>query len=519
MILKAKVLRQKKMTKEMTTNAPAKIIIEKSKGNLAHFLHLLSSMFRIGFLGYGGGCALIPVIEQEVVKDEKLVTRKEYNKHTLVACITPGALPVEIAAGMGLSSYGISGMIFAALALAVPGSFLTVLITMLLSNVTDTVLTEIQCFSIGAAAFVSYLLILYAANCMKESKTAGRKNFINTLVIIFGVYLLGVGKIFGPYMPWHTTFFGLSTIQILGLAFFGIFFTECTFKNTRKILVSAVLILIYLFGAGKAQIISNPYILLFDKVLMWVLAIYGIIRSFKGDIEQSGKKINWKPELFAFLKEAAAWLLFIIVFSIPALIISKDAFAFIGKGIFSTLISFGGGDAYLSVADGLFVGNQGVTESEFYTLLVPVANVLPGSILSKILTGIAYYLGYNIGGSAIEGFLFSLSGFAVSVGASGLAFIAIYHLYNAVENISIIQMVGKWIRPIISGLLLTVTTSMIYQNIKTAGSIGLPVVAVLILTAVIIIMSFVLSRRLSNAKLIFISIGVALVVCNILFLI
>lgn len=98
---------------------------------------------------------------------------------------------------------------------------------MLLSNVTDTVLTEIQCFSIGAAAFVSYLLILYAANCMKESKTAGRKNFINTLVIIFGVYLLGVGKIFGPYMPWHTTFFGLSTIQILGLAFFGIFFTEC----------------------------------------------------------------------------------------------------------------------------------------------------------------------------------------------------------------------------------------------------------------------------------------------------
>lgn len=145
--------------------------------------------------------------------------------------------------------------------------------------------------------------------------------------------------------------------------------------------------------------------------------------------------------------------------------------------------------------------------------------MLPGSILSKILTGIAYYLGYNIGGSAIEGFLFSLSGFAVSVGASGLAFIAIYHLYNAVENISIIQMVGKWIRPIISGLLLTVTTSMIYQNIKTAGSIGLPVVAVLILTAVIIIMSFVLSRRLSNAKLIFISIGVALVVCNMLFLI
>lgn len=489
----------------------------KAETDNKHFAHLLSSMFRIGFLGYGGGCALIPVIEQEVVKDTELVSKKEYNKHTLVACITPGALPVEIASGMGLSSYGIKGMLLSALALAAPGSLLTVFITMLLSNVTDTVLTEIQCFSFGAAAFVSYLLILYAVNCVKESKASGRKNFINTIVIILGVYLLGAGKIFGPYLPWHTVFFGLSTIQILGLAFFGIFFTECTFKYKWKIIVSAMLILIYLFGAGKANIISNPYILTFDKVLMWVLAIYGIINSFREDILKSGKTINWKPELSAFLKESVSWLLFILVFSIPALIISKDAFAFIGKGIFSSLISFGGGDAYLSVADGLFVGNHGVTENEFYTLLVPVANILPGSILSKILSGIAYYLGFNIGGSAVEGFLFSLSGFAVSVGASGLAFIAVYHLYNAVEDISIIQMVGKWILPIISGLLLTVTTSMIYQNIKTAGSIDLPVAFILVLTAAIIISSFILSKKLSNAKLILISIAASLLASNLFF--
>ena len=126
-------------------------------------------------------------------------------------------------------------------------------------------------------------------------------------------------------------------------------------------------------------------------------------------------------------------------------------------------------------------------------------------------------MGFNIGGSAVEGFLFSLSGFAVSVGASGLAFIAVYHLYNAVEDISIIQMVGKWILPIISGLLLTVTTSMIYQNIKTAGSIDLPVAFILVLTAAIIISSFILSKKLSNAKLILISIAASLLASNLFF--
>lgn len=492
---------------------------EGSSIPMKHFMHLLSSLFRIGFLGYGGGCALIPVIEQEVVKDEKLVSKKEYNKHTLVACITPGALPVEIASGMGLSSYGISGMIFAALALAAPGSLLTVFITMLLSNVTDTVLTEIQCFSIGAAAFVSYLLILYAVNCVKESKATGKRNLFHTIIIILGVYFLGAGKILGAILPWHKTLFGLSTIQILELAFFGIFFTGCTFKNKWRIIISFFIILIYVLSVGEAHIISNSYVLLFDKILMWLLSTINIIRSFKQDIKNSKKKINWKPELISFLKEGSAWVLFILIFSIPAILLSKDSYAFLGKGILSSFISFGGGDAYLSVADGLFVRNDLVTEKEFYTLLVPVANVLPGSILSKILTGVGYYLGYNINGSAIEGFLYSLSGFAISVGASGLSFIAVFHLYNAVEEISIIQMIGKWIRPIISGLLLTVTTSMIYQNIITAGSLGLPVISVMILTASIIFGSFALIRRLSNAKLIFISIGISLIVCNLFFLI
>ena len=62
---------------------------------------LIFSMIKVGCMGFGGGNALIPVIEEEAVKDKKLVSCQEYDRTILAATLTPGALPVELAAGIG----------------------------------------------------------------------------------------------------------------------------------------------------------------------------------------------------------------------------------------------------------------------------------------------------------------------------------------------------------------------------------------------------------------------------------
>ena len=59
---------------------------------------LITIMLKIGAIGFGGGTALIPVIEDEVVNNS-LADEDEFNKDVIVANITPGALPVEIASG------------------------------------------------------------------------------------------------------------------------------------------------------------------------------------------------------------------------------------------------------------------------------------------------------------------------------------------------------------------------------------------------------------------------------------
>ena len=69
-------------------------------------VQMLVSMNKIGLIGFGGGNALIPVIQQEVVEEKGFITGEEYEKDIVAAALTPGALPVEIAAGVGKAVSG-----------------------------------------------------------------------------------------------------------------------------------------------------------------------------------------------------------------------------------------------------------------------------------------------------------------------------------------------------------------------------------------------------------------------------
>ena len=97
------------------------------------------SMLWIGIIGFGGGSALIPVIGDAVTKEKRFVSEEEYQKNVVAAAVTPGALPVEIAAGLGRGLYGRLGMVLSAICMALPGSLLTCCMLMFMSSVESQV--------------------------------------------------------------------------------------------------------------------------------------------------------------------------------------------------------------------------------------------------------------------------------------------------------------------------------------------------------------------------------------------
>ena len=393
---------------------------------------LLFTMFKIGCIGFGGGTALVPVIESEVVYEKKLIDKDEYTKDVVVANITPGALPVEVAAGVGRKVCGIQGMLLSAVLMGLPGTFLTVLILMLINSSGERILQQILFASAGVTAYIIYMLLMYAKGTFRECREKGMAK--SGTVFMFLVFLLTSGKdVFQLFGINRTPVFDIATIDVLCAAFFIIFFTGGRFRWSR-IILSTVITVAYCLCVGQMHLISSSKVLFGLRLTMIALSIYGLCNGIEGKIS-----FSWKA-LKKLVQEELGWTLLLMLLSVPALLCFGNTLRFAVRGLISAVLSFGGGDAYLAVANGMFVNTGMISHDEFYFQIASVANGLPGSILCKILAGVGYILGCQDGGVWC-GIFVALCGFACSIAASGSWFAFICQHFHAVSECESCRMV------------------------------------------------------------------------------
>lgn len=93
-------------------------------------IELFISIFKIGAFTFGGGYAMIPLIEEEVVKNKGWLSKEEFVDILVVAQSLPGALAVNTSVFLGYKISGIFGAITALLAVVLPSFFIILLIAM-----------------------------------------------------------------------------------------------------------------------------------------------------------------------------------------------------------------------------------------------------------------------------------------------------------------------------------------------------------------------------------------------------
>lgn len=470
---------------------------------------LVSSMLRIGLIGFGGGNALIPVIEKEIVEEKALITRSEYEEDIVVASITPGALPVELAGGIGKRIAGGKGMILGAVSMAFPGVFLTLIMISAMSGLSESAARQIEFLAVGITAFISCLLTDYIIGAIKEGK---RQNILSeSVVMMAGVFLLTCGKNLYRILGVEASpIFGLATIDVFVIVFFVIFYTNGTFTR-RNVPVFLILCGVYIADQSRRDPIQNQIVSVCIRMFMLILALCGLRRNLKADRKM--QKVSFKE----LRGELAGLILFVAVTLCAGWCVSDKSLQYAWNGILSSLMSFGGGDAYLTVADGLFVQSAFITEDEFYSSLVPIVNILPGSILCKTLSGIGYYLGYDATGSIMGGYVVALVGFACSIAGSCGVFAVIGNIYGNFEQLSIFRVIKKWIRPIVAGLMFTVILSLIYQNCKLGMTVGQRLAPVLYMVFIYMIDLFLYYKmRMKTGNVALISAILSFGLCNLL---
>lgn len=118
------------MKKGNKEKRPAKQVIKE-------LLSLFLVFFKIGLFSFGGGYAMLTLIEAEVVDKHKWISKSELGDIFAIAESTPGPIAVNTATFIGTKRLGVFGGVFATLGVVLPSFIIIVALSYILNLVKD----------------------------------------------------------------------------------------------------------------------------------------------------------------------------------------------------------------------------------------------------------------------------------------------------------------------------------------------------------------------------------------------
>lgn len=106
------------------------------------FFQLLWTYLKIGTFTLGGGYAMLPLIEKEVVDRHQWLDGKEFLNMMALAQAAPGLIAINSAIFLGHRLYGWKGVIACVLGAALPSIVIILLIAMFFTNIRENATVE-----------------------------------------------------------------------------------------------------------------------------------------------------------------------------------------------------------------------------------------------------------------------------------------------------------------------------------------------------------------------------------------
>lgn len=148
----------------------------------ALLLELYWSFLKIGLFTIGGGYAMIPLIEAEVIKVHGWLNAAEFLDIIAVAEMTPGPISINAATFIGYTMAGVSGSLIATLGVITPSLVLLLLLSRILIKLVQNP---------GAESFLNGLRSALIALILLASFTLGQTAIIDLpTALIFALLLI-----------------------------------------------------------------------------------------------------------------------------------------------------------------------------------------------------------------------------------------------------------------------------------------------------------------------------------------
>ena len=150
-------------------------------------MNILLDMFltfaRVGVMTFGGGYAMLPILQREVVEKKQWATEEELMDYYAIGQCTPGVMAVNTATFIGQKYKGTMGAIFATLGVVFPSVVIISLLATVIEAFSHIVWVQ---HAFGGIRICVCVLICNSVVKLYKKAVVDKATFLLFLIIVLG---------------------------------------------------------------------------------------------------------------------------------------------------------------------------------------------------------------------------------------------------------------------------------------------------------------------------------------------
>ena len=157
------------------------------------YFNLFLVFFKVGLFSFGGGYAILPLMQHEVVDVNKWISFQEFMDIVAVSQITPGPISINLATHTGYRIGGVIGSTIATSSVILPSIIIMVIIVVFLKKFSKMLVVQ-RIFKALRITVVGLILAAGIALFVKEN-FIDYKSYIIFASVLIGGLVFKIGSI------------------------------------------------------------------------------------------------------------------------------------------------------------------------------------------------------------------------------------------------------------------------------------------------------------------------------------
>ena len=159
---------------------------------MKELLDLFLTFARVGGLTFGGGYAMLPMLQKEVVEKRHWATEEEIMDYYALGQCTPGIIAINVATFIGYKNRGVLGAIFSTAGMVFPSLIIITIIAAFLQNFAELPLVKNAFAGIRICVGV---LVLNAVKTLWKKGVLDKATMVIAVIVFLGMILLDVSPV------------------------------------------------------------------------------------------------------------------------------------------------------------------------------------------------------------------------------------------------------------------------------------------------------------------------------------